>query len=324
VFPDDGSYKRFGHDFKTFKIIVCSKVRDGNKRTITIKDKLNFPIHNDIETLNLNDFELIIIDDLVQSAGTLIECKKALETYGYNKISAYVTHSIFPNDSWKKIISCGFYKFYTTNSVPEVTNLLEKMIVSPFNVLKLFGENEYKPKIIFVSSHNNQKLQAAWNNYIKIYKNTGVIVKGINVESNINPQPIGYEETKQGSFNRLNNMKKYLVSNNIEYDYLYSYENGIELIKSNESNESNKSNYCRDFCCFSFQEYNMDYIRFGLSLDNVLIPEKYFNKCVELKQQITIGEIIQEKTGIPKDSFHEFFNINKYNRVDIMSYIELN
>ena len=317
VFPDDGSYKRFGKDFKSFKIIVCSKIRDGNKRTITIKDKINFPYpypFNDSE-IDWSKNEVIIIDDLVQSGGTLIECKKALELYGYNKISAYVTHSIFPNDSWNKIICSGFYKFYTTNSVPEVTTKLEKLVDSPFIILKLFGETEYKQKIIYIASHNNQKLQAAWNNYVKIYKNTKIIVRGVNVESNIPNQPIGLEETKQGSFNRLNNMKKYLKINNIKYDYLYSYENGIEL---------NSNNY-RDFCCFSYQEYGINdvILLFGISTENVLIPKKYFDKCIESKQQKTIGEIIQEEIGIPKDSFHEFFNIDKYNRIDIMSKIVL-
>jgi hypothetical protein len=44
VFPDDGAYKRFGMDFNTYKTIVCSKVRNGNSRYITIKDKINFPL----------------------------------------------------------------------------------------------------------------------------------------------------------------------------------------------------------------------------------------------------------------------------------------
>ena len=74
VFPDDGAYKRFGKDFSIYKTIICSKVRDGGKRNITIKDKINFPF--DETKLDLDKIEVVIVDDLVQSGGTLIECKK--------------------------------------------------------------------------------------------------------------------------------------------------------------------------------------------------------------------------------------------------------
>ena len=37
-FPDDGAAKRFKSFFKTFDIIICGKVRDGDKRRVTIQD----------------------------------------------------------------------------------------------------------------------------------------------------------------------------------------------------------------------------------------------------------------------------------------------
>lgn len=333
VFPDDGAYKRFGKDFNTYKTIVCSKVRDGGKRNITIKDKINFPL--DETKLDLDEIEVVIVDDLVQSGGTLIECKKALNKLGYNKISAYTTHSVFPNDSWKKIIDNGFCHFYTTNSVPEITNKLEKLkekpefTNSPFVVLNLFGSTfEYHKKTIYVSSHNKQKLQAGMNWALTNIISPGIdeiIVRGINVDSNIPSQPVGVKQTKQGSLNRIANMKKYLETNNIGYNYLFSFENGI--MKNNDNNE------CCDFCCFSFQSLNSETIKYGFSnkLDDdiiinddiVLIPEKYYNICLELNQEKTIGEVIQDETGIPKDSFHQFYNYRELNRIDIMSAIKL-
>jgi non-canonical (house-cleaning) NTP pyrophosphatase len=347
VFPDDGAHKRFGNDFTGYKMIICSKVRDGNKRIIKIKDKINFPL--DESKMDLDKIELIIVDDLVQSGGTLVECKKALESYGYFKISAYVTHSVFPNESWKKIIDNKFYKFYTTNSVPETTDKLEKIPNTPFMILKLFGNNTLTNKIVYVSSHNNQKLQAAWNwSIYNIYcangqeYNYNLIVRGINVDSNVPSQPIGIEQTKLGSLNRLNGMKKYLEENNLHYDYLCSYENGIVCLEQD---------VCLDFCCFSFMNLNDTFrILYGYSgmmglfdeskkeegiikdsrynyllkdEDIVKFDKKYYDKCLEFGQERTISEIIQDELGIPKDSFHEFFNGKKKTRVDIMSKIGL-
>jgi phosphoribosylpyrophosphate synthetase len=34
VFPDDGACKRFGSRFKGFELVVCHKVRDGDKRKV--------------------------------------------------------------------------------------------------------------------------------------------------------------------------------------------------------------------------------------------------------------------------------------------------
>jgi adenine phosphoribosyltransferase len=310
VFPDDGAYKRFGKDFNTFKTIVCSKVRNGNNRYITIKDKINFPLS---ET-NIVYNEVIIVDDLVQSGGTLIECKKALEELGYSNISAYTTHVVFPNQGWKKIIANKFKKFYTTNTVPEVVNELKQIPNSPFIILELFGSSKYLCNKIFVSSHNIQKLQAAWNYCSNNISDKEYVVYGVNVNSDIASQPIGDKQTKQGSINRLINMKKYLQINNILYDYLFSYENGIKKFDLNS--------YC-DFCYFTYQQCKYSNQIYCAFTDNdVQIPEKIYNLCLEFEQKKTIGELIQDETGIPKDSFHEFYNKNNMSRVDIMSNIQ--
>jgi phosphoribosylpyrophosphate synthetase len=50
------------------------------------------------------DRHCLIVDDLVQSGGTLIECAAVLRKAGATKVSAYVTHAVFPNDSYKKFL----------------------------------------------------------------------------------------------------------------------------------------------------------------------------------------------------------------------------
>jgi non-canonical (house-cleaning) NTP pyrophosphatase len=264
--------------------------------------------------------EIIIVDDLVQSGGTLIECKNALESIGYKNISAYVTHSVFPNNSWKKIISSGFYRFYTTNSIPDSVDKFDKISDSPFVVLKLFGEQSYNSKKIFVSSHNIQKLQAAWNIGSRMYKDKHLEVNGINVESEIPSQPIGHEETCLGSQNRLNNLIKYLDVNSIKWDTCLSFENGV-VVES--ICETTKVKIYNDICYLTLKHYGTSpsEIEISSSKDLVIIPEDLVNICIQNNQTKTIGEIIQEQLGIPKKSFHESFNEQKKTRVDIMSSI---
>lgn len=48
--------------------VICTKVRDGDKRIVRLKEGVAKGRH------------VVIVDDLVQSGGTLIECQRLLTT----------------------------------------------------------------------------------------------------------------------------------------------------------------------------------------------------------------------------------------------------
>jgi len=128
AFPDEGSQKRFGKQFAKYEQIICTKVREGNDRIITIKEGDPTGKH------------VIIVDDLVQTGGTLIECKNALMKKGAAEVSAYVTHAVFPKESWKKFVNeteKPFKNFFLTNSCPLMAKELDGK--GPFKVLGLGG-----------------------------------------------------------------------------------------------------------------------------------------------------------------------------------------
>ena len=106
--------KRFGQFFKErgFDIIVCGKVRDGDKRKIYIQEG---------DTVGK---DIVIVDDLVQTGGTLYECAVALKSHGATSVNAYVTHAVFPNSCWRRFLKGQerdiFDTFWITNSQPTV------------------------------------------------------------------------------------------------------------------------------------------------------------------------------------------------------------
>lgn len=128
AFPDDGAAKRFGGQFKAFPLILCTKVRDGDKRYVDIKEG------------DPKGHHVFIVDDLVKTGGTLFECKSALLKKGAVKVSAFVTHAVFPQESWKHFQEISkdsnpFSHFYVTDSCPQVASLIQN--VPPFHVLSL-------------------------------------------------------------------------------------------------------------------------------------------------------------------------------------------
>ncbi|KAH7289422.1 hypothetical protein KP509_30G001000 [Ceratopteris richardii] len=128
AFPDEGAWKRFYKQLQHFPTIICTKVREGDKRIVRLKEGQASGRH------------VVIVDDLVQSGGTLIECQKVLQAHGAAKVSAYATHGVFPKKSWEKFLheDTGeqlFSYFWITDSCP--LTVKEVRGKSPFEILSL-------------------------------------------------------------------------------------------------------------------------------------------------------------------------------------------
>ena len=62
---------------------------------------------------------------------------QALKARGATKISLYVTHAVFPQQSWKKFTDCKeveFDSFWITDSLPSALDLNGK---GPFKILSI-------------------------------------------------------------------------------------------------------------------------------------------------------------------------------------------
>ena len=132
AFPDDGAAKRFSALFQDLdlEIIVCGKTRGANEeRNVVIQDG------------NAQGKTIVIVDDLVQTGGTLFECGKTLKEAGALSVNAFVTHAVFPSESWRRFAKGGdracFDKFWVTNSMPSVTKCLPLEDDGIFEVLDL-------------------------------------------------------------------------------------------------------------------------------------------------------------------------------------------
>ncbi|PHU04213.1 Ribose-phosphate pyrophosphokinase 4 [Capsicum chinense] len=180
AFPDDGAWKRFHKQLVHYPTVICTKVREGDKRIVRLKEG------------NPTGCHVVIVDDLVQSGGTLIECqilghlnpnkmislqehdkgseqiylvklllcdqvvkgsslgnsllqkcKKVLAAHGASKVSAYVTHGIFPKRSWERFLhkndgsEKAFAYFWTTDSCPHTVKAIANK--APFEVISLAG-----------------------------------------------------------------------------------------------------------------------------------------------------------------------------------------
>lgn len=136
VFPDDGAKKRFSKIFQAHGIptACCGKQRGkGEERSIVLQEG------------DVSGKHCIIVDDLVQSGSTLINCRELLHRVGAVSVSAYCTHGVFPRESWKRFVTDnsgmessgqkGFAVFLITNSVPSTCSAVKGK--RPFEVISL-------------------------------------------------------------------------------------------------------------------------------------------------------------------------------------------
>jgi phosphoribosylpyrophosphate synthetase len=127
AFPDAGATKRFGHFFPNYPLITCAKQRIGDKRVVIVEE--GDPVGRDV----------IIMDDLVRSGGTIIECAQKMVQAGAKTVSAYCTHAEFTKDSWKKFLpdTCAvtFHRFFISDSCPATVAKVRG--VAPFEVVSL-------------------------------------------------------------------------------------------------------------------------------------------------------------------------------------------
>lgn len=120
AFPDEGAQKRFGLMLERFPRIVCQKIRQDNQRIISIKE-------GDVEGR-----DILIVDDLTRTGGTLIECAKALQDAKAKTISLVVPHAAFNNKAAvRKLINAHnrgiFNRLYTTDSCPLSVSLVKDL-----------------------------------------------------------------------------------------------------------------------------------------------------------------------------------------------------
>jgi len=70
---------------------------------------------------NVRDKNAIIIDDMIDTAGTLCKAANVLKYAGAKKIYAYTSHGIFSGEAYEKITNSSFDKIYVTDSIEQQT-----------------------------------------------------------------------------------------------------------------------------------------------------------------------------------------------------------
>jgi ribose-phosphate pyrophosphokinase len=130
VSPDAGGVERarfFAKRVKTNLAIIDKRRRQANEAEI-------MHIIGDV-----NGQDVLIVDDMVDTAGTLVNATEALRRQGAGRLFAAVTHAVLSGPAIERIARSGFERVIVTNTIPLVK---EKQIskIKVLSVARLLGE----------------------------------------------------------------------------------------------------------------------------------------------------------------------------------------
>lgn len=74
------------------------------------------------------DKEVILVDDILDTGGTMIQAAQYLVKEGVEKITIVVTHGLFSGSKWEELWDLGVDKIYCTDTVPRAWELASNKI----------------------------------------------------------------------------------------------------------------------------------------------------------------------------------------------------
>lgn len=115
------------------------------------------PAPNVAEILNIigdpKGKTIYLVDDLADTAGTIVNCAEALKSAGAEQIFAACTHPVFSGEALKKIDSSVISAMFVSDSIP-LTRTVDKVRVE--TVAKIFAE-------AIIRTHNNRSISSLFD-----------------------------------------------------------------------------------------------------------------------------------------------------------------
>ena len=89
---------------------------------------------------NVKDKTCIIVDDIIDSAGTIVNAAKALKDRGAKDVYVYVTHGVLSGEAIQKIKKSLIKKLVITDSIDNITKVKRAQNIEVLTVSNLMGE----------------------------------------------------------------------------------------------------------------------------------------------------------------------------------------
>jgi ribose-phosphate pyrophosphokinase len=135
--PDVGSTKRarsYALQFNT-DLVICDKYRSK---------------HNEIESMrligNVKDKNVVLVDDLIDTGGTLTTAANLIMESGAKSVRALITHPVLSGKAYERIDSSALEELVVCDTIPlkQQSNKIKVLSVAPLFAKAIRNAHEYK------------------------------------------------------------------------------------------------------------------------------------------------------------------------------------
>lgn len=89
---------------------------------------------------NVKDKDVLIVDDMIDTAGTICEAANLIKMRGAKSISAVATHGLFSEPAYERISKSSIDKIFVTDTVPQKKEMLNNPKITVVSVAPLLAE----------------------------------------------------------------------------------------------------------------------------------------------------------------------------------------
>ena len=89
---------------------------------------------------NVKDKTCIVVDDIIDSGGTIINSAKALKDRGAKEVYVYITHGVLSGEAVKKIQKSVIKKLVITDTIDNQIRVNKAKNIEVLTVSNLMGE----------------------------------------------------------------------------------------------------------------------------------------------------------------------------------------
>jgi ribose-phosphate pyrophosphokinase len=86
------------------------------------------------------DRDVVILDDMIDTAGTLVQSVEALLAQGARRVSAAITHAVLSGEAMSRVQGSSMDKLIVTNTIPLKEGSHKRDKIEVLSVAELFGE----------------------------------------------------------------------------------------------------------------------------------------------------------------------------------------
>ena len=89
---------------------------------------------------NVKDKTCIIVDDIIDSGGTIVNAVDALKKNGANEVYVFITHAVLSGDAVKKIKNSKIKKLIITDTIDNAQKIKNNNKIEVLSIASLMSE----------------------------------------------------------------------------------------------------------------------------------------------------------------------------------------